>query len=264
MFSFSSATINLLSFTFLRWDPKKRMNPEEAVHHEWLQPSSSSSTFIITSSTSASSLMKHCREQLKENESNQQQTMQKYQRSQPITPLTILPQIKTPSNRVSQRYSGSNTTNNITKDNSRIKGEMAIIDRQWSWFKKNSFSVLAPSTTELDEAQQQQKLYQMHQQQNTRKLSTTINNTNNNNNNTMQHSTISNTSSSSSSSLTGGSGKYGMSHSQSTGDVSAIFGRAWHTTVSNNLTLSVSKSNSSLKNKEKQQQQKVLRMDNLI
>jgi hypothetical protein len=84
------------------------------------------------------------------------------------------------------------------------------------------FPVLASSATELDTAQQKQ--YQMYQQQNIRKLSTTING--NNNNNTMQHSTISNTSSSSSSSLTGGSGKYGMSHSQSTGDVSAIFGRA--------------------------------------
>jgi hypothetical protein len=100
----------------------------------------------------------------------------------------------------------------------------------------------------------------MYQQQNIRKLSTTING---NNNNTMQHSTISNTSSSSSSSLTGGSGKYGMSHSQSTGDVSAIFGRAWHVGGSNTLTLSTSKSNGSLKNKE-HQQKKMLRMDNLI
>lgn len=93
------------------------MTPEEAVHHEWLQ-SSSSSTFIITSSSSASSLMKHSREQLKENADQQQQTlMQKYQRSQPITPLTILPQIKTPSNRVSQRY---------TKESSRVKGKFNI------------------------------------------------------------------------------------------------------------------------------------------
>lgn len=28
---------------FCRWDPKKRMTPEEAVRHEWLQPSSNSS-----------------------------------------------------------------------------------------------------------------------------------------------------------------------------------------------------------------------------
>jgi hypothetical protein len=195
------------------------MTPEEAVHHEWLQPSSSSSTFIITSSTSASSLMKHNRDQLKENDQSQQQLMQKYQRSQPITPLTILPQIKTPSSRVTQRY--GNTTINGTKDSSRVKGEKFYLE-SFSVDEIVDFAVMASSASELDTAQQKQ--YQMYQQQNIRKLSTT--NNGNNNNNTMQHSTISNTSSSSSSSLTGGSGKYGMSHSQSTGDVSAIFGRA--------------------------------------
>ena len=107
---------------FIRWDPKKRMTPEEAVHHDWLQPGNSSSTFIITSSTSASSLMKHSRDPLKENDQTQQQLMQKYQRSQPITPLTILPQIKTPSNRVSQRYNNTNTISG-TKDISRVKGK---------------------------------------------------------------------------------------------------------------------------------------------
>lgn len=205
--------------------------------------------------------MKHSRDQLKENDQNQQQMMQKYQRSQPITPLTILPQIKAPSNRVSQRYNNNNI--NGTKDSSRVKGKRAM-SRDGSLISVITSSiilVLASSATELDAAQQQQKQYQLYQQQNIRKLSTTINNNNNSNNNTMQHSTISNTSSSSSSSLTGASGKYGMSHSQSTGDVSAIFGRAWHVSGSN--TLSTSKSNGSLKNKE-QQQQKILRMDNLI
>lgn len=118
----------LMILSAFRWDPKKRMTPEEAVHHEWLQPSSSSSTFIITSSTSASSLMKHSREQLKENDQSQQQLMQKYQRSQPITPLTILPQIKTPSNRVSQRYNTTNTING-TKEGSRVKGKTSLNER---------------------------------------------------------------------------------------------------------------------------------------
>lgn len=118
---------NCLS-TFSRWDPKKRMTPEEAVHHDWLVPgnsSSSSATFIITSSNSATSLMKHSRDQLKENDqTQQQQLLQKYQRSQPITPLTILPQIKTPSNRVSQRY--NNTVIGTKDQNNRIKGETAL------------------------------------------------------------------------------------------------------------------------------------------
>lgn len=182
----------------LEWDPKKRMTPEEAIHHEWLQPSSSSSTFVLSSSTSATSLIKHNRsDQLKEND--QSQIVQKFQRSQPITPLTILPQIKTPLNHRNQ----IKTT--VTKDGSRIK-------------------VLGTSTTELEMSTQKPCNYyqpQQQQQPHIRKLSTTINN------NAMQHSTISNTSSSSSSSINS-SGKYGsMSHSQSTGDVSAaIFGKA--------------------------------------
>lgn len=217
--------------------------------------------------------MKHSRDQLKENDQNQQQMMQKYQRSQPITPLTILPQIKTPSNRVSQRYTSNNnssTVNGIKNSTSRVKGKVAHQGSIEQFYDTWVFIVLTSSATDLDAAQQQQKQYQIYQQQNIQKLSTTNNSNNNNNNNinnAMQHSTISNTSSSSSSSLTGGSGKYGMSHSQSTGDVSAIFGRAWHVNGngSNTLTLSTSKSNSSLKNKEQhQQQQKVLRMDNLI
>lgn len=71
----------------LEWDPKKRMTPEEAAHHEWLQPSASS-TYVSSKS--------------KENSDNQLSFMQKLQRSQPMTPNTILPEIKTPSNR--QRY----------------------------------------------------------------------------------------------------------------------------------------------------------------
>ena len=97
------------------------MTPDEAVHHEWLQPSSqSSSTFIITSSSSSNGLLKQSRDQLKENADQvQQQYMQKYQNSQPMKPLTTFPQIKTPSNRgiVGQRYT--------TKDNNnRVKGNI--------------------------------------------------------------------------------------------------------------------------------------------
>lgn len=72
--------------------------------------------------------MKHSRDQLKENDSNQQQMMQKYQRSQPITPLTILPQIKTPSNRVSQRYTNNSSSINGTKDSTRVKGKSASVN----------------------------------------------------------------------------------------------------------------------------------------
>jgi hypothetical protein len=96
------------------------MTPEEAIHHEWLQPSSSSSTFVLSSSTSATSLLKHNRSDLLK-ENDQSQLVQKFQRSQPITPLTILPQIKTPSNHRNQIKTG------VTKDGSnRIKGEKPL------------------------------------------------------------------------------------------------------------------------------------------
>lgn len=82
------------------------MSPEEAARHEWLQPSSS--TFIMSKSST--------RDHLKENTSDSIQNgfLQKYQRSQPLTPNTILPEIKTPSNR-------STITNRFTKE--RAKGK---------------------------------------------------------------------------------------------------------------------------------------------
>lgn len=95
------------------------MTPDEASHHEWLQPSNASSSFVLSSSTSATSLLKHNRnDQLKEND--QSQIVQKFQRSQPITPLTILPQIKTPSSHRNQLKSGGI----VAKDVSRIKGKL--------------------------------------------------------------------------------------------------------------------------------------------
>ena len=102
------------------------MTPDEAIHHEWLLPSSSSSTFILSSSTSASSLIKHSRsEQIKENEQSQQQLLSKYQRSQPITPMTVLPQIKTPNNQQqrNQPVQRNVMVNGIVKDASRIKSK---------------------------------------------------------------------------------------------------------------------------------------------
>ncbi|XP_058446859.1 dual specificity tyrosine-phosphorylation-regulated kinase 2 isoform X2 [Malaya genurostris] len=192
----------------LEWDPKKRMTPEEAARHEWLQPSASS-TYVSSKS--------------KENsDHNQLSFMQKLQRSQPMTPNTILPEIKTPSTR--QRY---------VKE--RVK--------------------------DLESAQQQYSLHRLYHARkttlnasnnnnNNHSSSTNISNHNNNNNNNnninnnnnmgMHHSGSSQTINSSSSKYSsnhhvaggggGGSGHYhhhgGMPHSQSTGDVSAIFGRA--------------------------------------
>lgn len=105
--------------------------------------------------------------------------------------------------------------------------------------KKNRFSstVITTSTCDLD----QQKLYQ---RQTVRKLSTQLNN-----NNPLQQSVNSNTSSSSSSS---GSSKYGgVSHSHSTGDMSAIFARAWRVSGNDTLIVLNGKTNGSLVKKKR-------------
>nr|XP_029712273.1 dual specificity tyrosine-phosphorylation-regulated kinase 4 isoform X1 [Aedes albopictus] len=186
----------------LEWDPKKRMTPEEAARHEWLQPSASS-TYVSSKS--------------KENSDNQLSFMQKLQRSQPMTPNTILPEIKTPNNR--QRY---------VKE--RVKA------------------------TDLETAQQQYSLHRLYHARKTT-LNSSNNNSgsstnissssgsssyNNNNNNNNGSNSIMNQQHGSSQTITSSS-KYpsshhvgghhhhhhgGMPHSQSTGDVSAIFGRA--------------------------------------
>lgn len=60
------------------------MTPEQAARHEWLQVSASKAYFGSKS---------------KESSDTQLNFLHKQQRSQPMTPNTILPEIKTPSNR---------------------------------------------------------------------------------------------------------------------------------------------------------------------
>lgn len=95
----------------LEWDPKKRMTPDEAVTHEWLQPSSNSSY--------SSSKSHRERQERHENAENHlvSPKSQKYQRSQqqPHPHLhqqqhstnsnqTVLPEIKTPSKYTQKVY----------------------------------------------------------------------------------------------------------------------------------------------------------------
>lgn len=68
------------------------MTPEEAVRHEWLKPSSKSSY----------NLSKGMREN-SENQLLSPKSSQKYQRSQHLTPSTVLPDIKTPANKYNQK-----------------------------------------------------------------------------------------------------------------------------------------------------------------
>lgn len=76
-----------------RWDPKKRMTPDEAVRHEWLQPSGNASY-------NHSKSMRDGQENSVENQNmispKTQQPAAKYQRSQHQTPSsnTVLPDIK--------------------------------------------------------------------------------------------------------------------------------------------------------------------------
>lgn len=184
----------------LEWDPKKRMTPEEAARHEWLQPSASS-TYVSSKS--------------KENSDNQLSFMQKLQRSQPMTPNTILPEIKTPNNR--QRY---------VKE--RVK-DLETAQQQYSLHRLyharkttlNSSNNNSGSSTNISSSSG----------------SSSYNNNNNNNGSSsimtqQQHGssqTITSSSKYPSSHHVGGHHHHhhgGMPHSQSTGDVSAIFGRA--------------------------------------
>lgn len=83
----------------LEWDPKKRMTPDEAVTHEWLQPSSNSSY-----NSSKSHRERQERQENAENHLTSPKT-QKYQRAQHSTPnQTVLPEIKTPSKYTQKVY----------------------------------------------------------------------------------------------------------------------------------------------------------------
>ncbi|XP_059617557.1 dual specificity tyrosine-phosphorylation-regulated kinase 2 isoform X2 [Phlebotomus argentipes] len=161
----------------LEWDFTKRMTPEEAARHEWLQPSGSSSY----NHSKAMNREQHSQDTDTSVSDNQPtavvtQTFQqpKYQRTLPQTPNTTLPEIKTSS------------TRNVPKTlRERSKG-------------------LTSSTSDLDSATaatQAHGQYSLHRLYHARKSTTNA---------------------------TQGSAKYngGMSHSQSTGDVTAMFGRA--------------------------------------
>ncbi|XP_055712015.1 dual specificity tyrosine-phosphorylation-regulated kinase 2 isoform X2 [Phlebotomus papatasi] len=168
----------------LEWDYTKRMTPEEAAKHEWLQPSGSSSY------NHSKAMNREAQQQSQEVDTsvsdNQPtavvaQTFQqpKYQRTLPQTPNnTTLPEIKTPS----------------------MKGALKT--------QRERFKGLTSSTTDLDSVasaaqahgQAHGPAYSLHRLYNSRKSTTNA---------------------------TQSSAKYsGMSHSQSTGDVTAMFGRA--------------------------------------
>lgn len=128
---YSSVFVLSLGFRFRRWDPKKRMTPDEACHHEWLQPSANSSynhNKVIRGRQDATpdGIHQHQGQQ-------QQQLQQSQQTHQQVSPKTqkyftptaiattrqlhqtqhiILPEVKTPS-----KYSNYKLYKDRTKGN---------------------------------------------------------------------------------------------------------------------------------------------------
>uniref|UniRef100_A0A1B0D2T7 dual-specificity kinase n=1 Tax=Phlebotomus papatasi TaxID=29031 RepID=A0A1B0D2T7_PHLPP len=188
----------------LEWDYTKRMTPEEAAKHEWLQPSGSSSY------NHSKAMNREAQQQSQEVDTsvsdNQPtavvaQTFQqpKYQRTLPQTPNnTTLPEIKTPS------MKGA-----LKTQRERFKGrELLRCVLLNPPNAGDSSAGLTSSTTDLDSVasaaqahgQAHGPAYSLHRLYNSRKSTTNA---------------------------TQSSAKYsGMSHSQSTGDVTAMFGRA--------------------------------------
>lgn len=121
-----------LGFRFRRWDPKKRMTPDEACHHEWLQPSANSSynhNKVIRGRQDATPDGMH-QHQSQQQQQQQQQSQQIHQQVSPktqkyFTPTAIattrqlhqtqhiiLPEVRTPS-----KYSNYKLYKDRTKGN---------------------------------------------------------------------------------------------------------------------------------------------------
>ncbi|XP_055381936.1 dual specificity tyrosine-phosphorylation-regulated kinase 2 [Condylostylus longicornis] len=243
----------------LEWDPTKRMTPDEAAHHDWLQPSASSSYNLskarerqenIENSTS-SSIHHHLSPKNSNNHhsnshsninnnnnNNKLTTCSSSQRSQQqyMTSSTILPDIKSTT-------IGSGLTNGLTTNK---YGSMQKVVRS-----KITNTGLTSSTSDLDTTAQQYSLHRLyhHSLSNGNNLTSsglTTSTSATNGHHQHHHSAVTASlttttrkmSATKYSGLSGINGNttnsitsntnVGMSHSQSTGDVStsAIFGRA--------------------------------------
>lgn len=178
-------------YIWCRWDPKKRMTPEEAVRHEWLQPSANASY----------NHTKAMRERQDNAENQLSPKSQKYQRSQHLTPNTVLPDIKIPTSKYNQK---------TYKE--RTKGKNVFLFYFFFFvfqIKHNYFLGLALSANDLESAQH----YSIHRLYPSRKLSNTSTTGGGGGGGTAVNIKFTNTTT-------------GMTHSQSTGDVASMFGRA--------------------------------------
>ncbi|XP_031626316.1 dual specificity tyrosine-phosphorylation-regulated kinase 2 isoform X2 [Contarinia nasturtii] len=180
----------------LEWDPKKRMTPEEAVYHEWLQPSTNSS-YNHNKVDKESKLYKEC---------NDNGSQQSHQQSSQIQSLPV--SLKT------QKYF---TPPSIVTSRQLHQTQQIILPEVKSNYKlyKDRTKGLTASTTDIDSVANAvaqanvsssqhdiQQPYSLHRLYAARKLSTASNLKFANNDSS------------------------GMMHSQSTGDVASMFGRA--------------------------------------
>jgi len=176
----------------LEWDPKKRMTPEEAVRHEWLQPSSNSS---------------YNHNKMIHKESNDNTSQYQTQSMQPVSLKTqkyftppsfvtsrqllqtqqiILPDVKAPSKHSSNYKLYKDRTKGLTASTTDI----------------DSVAKAVAATAVSNSHHDIQQPYSLHRLYAARKLSTANNLKFANNDSS------------------------GMMHSQSTGDVASMFGRA--------------------------------------
>ncbi|KAL5280197.1 DYRK4 family protein [Megaselia abdita] len=212
----------------LEWDPTKRMTPDEAAHHEWLQPSSSSSYNL--------SKVRERQENLESLHISPKTHSQKC--SQRLSTATVaMPSLPT-HHHSSQHLSTSSSNNTIAilpdiKSNNKY-GSMHKIVRS-----KITNTGLTASVTDLDAAQHQYSLHRMYHHShshhgnmhtsataNSRKLMTQSGTIVAANGGGRSAGVAGATSNSNSNSTININNNNNVTHSQSTGDVSTIFGRA--------------------------------------
>lgn len=171
------------------------MTPDEAVRHDWLQPSPQTSY-------SHSKSMREGQENAENQMISPKAQHQKYQRSQHLTPNTVLPDIKTPSSKYNQKTHKEKTKSNFISSFIRIICQ--LIEPACNVHLNLQLTGLALSANDLESAQQ----YSIHRLYPSRKLSTTS---------TIGGAAVN---------IKFANQPSGMSHSQSTGDVTSMFGRA--------------------------------------
>lgn len=212
----------------LEWDPTKRMTPDEAAHHEWLQPSSSSSYYL--------SKVKELQENL-DSLHISPKTHSSQKCSQRMSTATVAQMPSLPSHHHSSQHLSTSSSNNTIAILPDIKSSKYGCSKYGIVRSKITNTGLTASVTDLDSAQHQYSLHRMYHHSHSHHGSMHTSATANSRKLMTQSGTIVANGSSSSgksagvkgqstSSSTNNINNNNVTHSQSTGDVSTIFGRA--------------------------------------